>query len=625
MPLQYRYVICLAPLFFRILLFSETVYFIPLPIMSTNPIVRAAQRAARAVSRIANHPIPGLGARAKAAANIAGGALLHGFRNRGNLTMRPSTTVTVRTPAPRVAAKRRAFPQSSQGVAARRKRSAGGNKRKHYVVHVPYREECLGNIVSSGTASAFSLQSYALNIGNSTSFPQGSIMAPLFQRHRFRKLVYRIETTSGMAIGSTSTALGSTLMNCDYNVVDAVFPDQIHMEDYGKNGVKKMCREAVIYKNNIFNVDCSRSLTLEPDDWMFVQPGTTASTVTAIANTSVHEYAHGLMQIASVGLQGTSQVIGRLFVGYESDFAICITPTAGVSSLSAHIAATNANNAHPIGNPGVVAAGSTLLTVVSGSTFSLPVVGTFLVTINYKASATITAAPTVSGGANITAAVNYFGGDSTAFQSGYDLSNGNFAFYSGVFSVTATGTAAANLLTVASLVSSATDVDVFITQLASSQLTAPNPGLLSTTDLMARRLAALEKRFSQTEIKSDDDDDVPRVCPCCDAVKINLPFNGFCSRKCLVHSDSLDTKSNLIHLSEDDSFVRVPELSNTSLFSGIPLSEKDDYITRLSPLWFNVLPIPSTLPNCVDLVCRGRRDSPRPTTKLPAFAIPAGL
>jgi hypothetical protein len=590
--------------------------------MSANPIVRRVQQAARAIGRLANRPIPGLGPKARSAANVAGALLFNGVRNRGGLSHRPETTVTVRTPSGRGAPKRRAFPQSSQGVAARRNRKTTASRKKHYVVHVPYREECLGNVVSSGTANSFSLASYALNIGNSTSFPQGSIMAPLFQRHRFRKLVYRIETTSGMAIGSTSTALGSTLMNCDYNCVDTVFPDQIHMEDYGKNGVKKMCKEAVIYKNNTFHVDCSRALTLEPDDWMFVQPGTSASTVTAIANTSVHEYAHGLMQIASVGLQGTSQVIGRLFVGYESDFAICITPLAGVSAVSAHItegAATTATGAAPLGTTkGLLAAGSTLTSVCTTTTFTLPQIGLYVVTGNWVGTG-IGAVPTFNVPTNITHVTNYFSDDSTYFLSLFN-SAGTAASCTAVFSVNTAGTSAANAITITGLTSmSAATADIFITQLVPTILTSVLP---PPTDSMSRRLAELEKRFSQAELKSDDEDDVAHVCPCCDTVKIELPFNGYCSRKCFVHSDSLDTNSNLIHLGEDESFVRVTPQSTTSVFPGIPLSEKDDYIVRLSPLWNNVLPIPSTLPNCVDLVCRGRRESPRQVTRLPGPVTP---
>jgi hypothetical protein len=590
--------------------------------MSANPIVRRVQQAARAIGRLANRPIPGLGRKTRTAANVAGAALFNAVRNRGELNTRPGTTVTVRTPAIRGAVKRRGFPQSSQGVAARRNRKTSSSKKKHYMVHVPYREECLGNVVSSGTAGAFSLASYVLNIGNSTSFPQGSVMAPLFQRHRFRKLVYRVETTSGMAIGSTSTALGSTLLNCDYNVVDAVFTDQIHMEDYGKNGVKKMCKEAVIYKNNTFHVDCSRSLTLEPDDWMFVQPGTTGSTVTSIPNTSEHEYAHGLMQIASVGLQGTSQVIGRLFVGYESDFAICIAPAPGSGSLAAHItekAAASATTAAPLGTAGgTVVVGSTLTTVTTNTTFTLPLVGYFVVSATwYAVNASISAAPTFSRGSNI--ALYNILEDDTVNSVATVSSNGNYSTAIYIYNVTAAGTAAANTVTISGNTSmTGGTADIFITQLPSGILTAP---AFPPTDHMARRLAALEKRFSEAELKSDDED-VARVCPCCDTIKIDLPFNGFCSRKCFVHSDSLDTKDNLIHLSEEDSFVRVPERSNTSIFPGIPLSEKDDYISRLSPLWFNVLPIPSTLPNCVDLVCRGRRESPRPTARLPSSVTP---
>jgi hypothetical protein len=479
------------------------------------------------------------------------------------------------------------------------------------MVHVPYREECLGNVISSTTAGAFSLASYVLNIGNSTSFPQGSIMAPLFQRHRFRKLVYRIETTSGMAVGSTSTALGSTLLNCDYNVVDAVFPDQIHMEDYGKNGVKKMCKEAVIFKNNTFHVDCSRSLTLEPDDWMFVQPATTGNTITAIPNTSEHEYAHGLMQIASVGLQGTSQVIGRLFVGYESDFAICVAPVAGTTALSAHItagAAGTATAAAPLGTTGgVLAVGSTINSVSTSTTFTIPVPGTFLITGAWaNTAANISAVPTLTGGANTTHLVNYFNGDTQTSASANNPSVALTSVISSIFTVTTSGTAAANTFTIGGLTSmTAANGDIFITQLNSTLLTSP---ALPPVSDMSKRLLALEKRLSEVDLKSDDEEIIARACPCCDTVKLDLPYNGYCSRKCFVHSDSLDTKDNLIHLSEDESFVRVTPQSATSVFPGIPLSEKDDYIFRLSPLWNNVLPIPSTMPNCVDLVCRGRRE-----------------
>jgi hypothetical protein len=581
--------------------------------MSFRNTLTAAGRAARS---FLNKPRPGIGKKTHAVARLLG-AIGAGTRNRGSGQRPTETTVVVEQVASkRAAPKRRAFPQSSQGVAARRNRKLTSSRNKHYVVHVPYREECLGNVVSSGTANAFSLASYVLNIGNATSFPQGSVMAPLFQRHRFRKLVYRIETTSGMAIGSTSTALGSTLLNCDYNVVDAVFPDQIHMEDYGKNGVKKMCKEAVIYKNNTFHVDCSRSLTLQPDDWMFVQAGTTSNTITSIPNTSEHEYAHGLMQVASVGLQGTSQVIGRLFVGYESDFAICATPVTGAAVLSTHITTGAPGTAiaiAPLGTTaGIIAVGSNINSVATSNTFTIPIIGTFLVSGAWNTTGgNIAAAPIFSSvGTNITRLVDYFNADTATFATSFNPNSGNTAMITAVFAVTAAGTGTANTMSITGLTGmTGANGDIFITQLNPTLLTSP---ALPPVSDMSRRLLALEKRFSEVDLKSDDEENVARVCPCCDTVKLDLPYNGFCSRKCFVHSDSLDTKDNLIHLGEDESFVRVTPKSVTSVFPGIPLSEKDDYISRLSPLWNNVLPIPSTMPNCVDLVCRGRRELSNP-------------
>lgn len=484
----------------------------------------------------------------------AAGSMGHNYMSKKNSAPRTVNLVSVAG---------RPFPQSSQGVRARKKgnkKNHGGKKNKrYYVVHIPYREECLGNVVSSGTAGGFQLQSYVLNIGNQTSFPQGSIPSPQYQRHRFRKLIYRIETTSGMAIGSTSTALGSTLMNCDYNIVDAVFPDQIHMEDYGKNGVKKACKEAVIYKNNTFTVDCSRSLALEPDDWMFVQPGTTGTTATPIANTSEHEYAHGLMQIASVGLQGTAQVIGRLFVGYESDFAICITPVDGVSALSAHVVEgpnASATQAHPLGTTaGVLRAGSTIPVVSTTTTFSMPLTGTYLVTATWTGTG-IVAVPTFTPGTAITAQTVLT--DDTATSTTCINAGGTVTTFTAVYKVATPGTAAANLITIGGVSSmTAATLDLYLCQLNANIVASLPPTSLT----MASRLEAMERRLSSLNNSSSsssssfhrrihvplDDEDSKELatphaacCPNCDVVKLSLPFGGYCSRSCLYESDIAD-------------------------------------------------------------------------------------
>jgi hypothetical protein len=206
--------------------------------------------------------------------------------------------------------------------------------------------------------------------------------------------------------------------------------------------------------------------------------------------------------------------------------------------------------------------------------------------------------------------VDYFNADTATFATSFNPNSGNTAMITAVFAVTAVGTGTANTMSITGLTGmTGANGDIFITQLNPTLLTSP---ALPPVSDMSRRLLALEKRFSEVDLKSDDEENVARVCPCCDTVKLDLPYNGFCSRKCFVHSDSLDTKDNLIHLGEDESFVRVTPKSVTSVFPGIPLSEKDDYISRLSPLWNNVLPIPSTMPNCVDLVCRGRREMSTP-------------
>jgi len=218
-------------------------------------------------------------------------------------------------------------------------------------------------------------------------------MAPMFQRFRYTKLKFRFQTMSATAIASsTSSTLGSTLMNWQPDPVALAFPDQIHMEEFGMVGQKKICKEAVISKNNYFSVDCSKNRNTEPEDWLYVLPNSTGTTISTPTAASVHEYSHGTFQIASVGVQGASQVLGRLFVAAEVEFAVCAIPPPNTQTMFAHFygaAPTTANNL--VGatfQAGGTLTGITFPTVNQINFPSTVVSGVFMIQLNIRATST---------------------------------------------------------------------------------------------------------------------------------------------------------------------------------------------------------------------------------------------
>jgi len=220
---------------------------------------------------------------------------------------------------------------------------AGGNKTMGEIYSMPYREECLGP-VSTSVAFAVS-QALVLNAGNSITFPWLGSIAPKFEYYRFKKLALRYENSSATAIASTNTALGTVLVNANYDVLDPQFASQIEMEAYGGGNLVSEKEPSVTFTHR-----------MEPNGirggvqggWRYVLASTATSAAGQPypASSSAHDYDIGLLQIASAGAQAAS-VAGRLYMCYEVEFCnpkiVPGSPVGGVVHFSS-IASTTANN-----------------------------------------------------------------------------------------------------------------------------------------------------------------------------------------------------------------------------------------------------------------------------------------
>lgn len=238
---------------------------------------------------------------------------------------------------PQPVANRQARPQQ---------RKSGGKKHKGIIGQIypfPYREECLGPV---STAVNFAIQqSLVLNAGNSVTFPWLGSIAPKFEYYRFKKLALRFESSSGYSVASTNTALGTMLVNANYDILDPAFASQIEMEAYGGGKLVTEKEPNITFTHRIEENGIRGGVA---GGWRYVLPSTatTAAGQPYPASSSAHDYDIGLLQIASAGAQAAS-VAGRVFMCYEVEFAnpklVPGAPVGAVAHFSS-IAATTANN-----------------------------------------------------------------------------------------------------------------------------------------------------------------------------------------------------------------------------------------------------------------------------------------
>lgn len=163
--------------------------------------------------------------------------------------------------------------------------------------------EYISDVISSGTAGAFKVDSYFINPGQVASMPWLSGIAANYEHYQIRGMVFEFKTMSADALNSTNTALGQVIMATNYNAALANFPDKYSMENYEfASSTKPSC--------SMFHpIECKRSESVLGD--LYVRPGSVP------AGQDQRLYDFGNFQIASNGLQGTNVNLGELWVTYE--------------------------------------------------------------------------------------------------------------------------------------------------------------------------------------------------------------------------------------------------------------------------------------------------------------------
>lgn len=161
--------------------------------------------------------------------------------------------------------------------------------------------EYLGD-VTTGSASAFSNTSYAVNPGLPHTFPWLSQIATCFEQYSLRGCVFEFKSTSADALNSTNTALGSVIMATEYDSTRPAFANKQQMENH------QYAMSARQSNSMLHPIECAKGeSTLET---LYVRAGADSGD-----DTRFTDFCN--FQIATVGQQASDVVIGELWISYE--------------------------------------------------------------------------------------------------------------------------------------------------------------------------------------------------------------------------------------------------------------------------------------------------------------------
>jgi hypothetical protein len=270
--------------------------------------------------------------------------------------------------------------------------------------------------------------STAVNPANPYLFPRLSQIAPNFEEYDFHGLIFEFNTTSGTAVGSTNTALGTVIMATQYDVANNSFTSKQQMESY-------MFSTSVVPCQSIIHpVECAPGRTVLKNLYV----GTAAQYTSLDAPTIADQpqfagndprlYDLGRFQLSTTGQQVSGVTLGELWVSYCIKLNI---PRMNVEPAGvAHVLFSNANNGARINNALVSSTSDQSIVYTNlANTIFFPLPGTYFVWCGwYTAANNIASVPGVTSlGSNLTL-VNLFNAYSGSIASNYTAANAYISF-----------------------------------------------------------------------------------------------------------------------------------------------------------------------------------------------------
>lgn len=165
-------------------------------------------------------------------------------------------------------------------------------------------QEYLGDVITSATPGAFKIETFLLNAANERTFPWLSQIAANYDQFEIQGILFNFRSTSGNALNSTNTALGTVMFATQYDTVDTPFTSKTEMLNY------EFSTSSVPSQDQTHMIECDPHQT--PLPLLFTEDAEINP-----PNTDPRLYFLGRTAIATTGFQGASVNIGELHVTYQ--------------------------------------------------------------------------------------------------------------------------------------------------------------------------------------------------------------------------------------------------------------------------------------------------------------------
>jgi len=302
--------------------------------------------------------------------------------------------------------------------------------------------------------NAFTVTTYPINPGLSNTFPWLAAVAAAFEEYIVSGMIFEFKSLS--ADYTANTSLGSVVMATEYNVLLPAFPDKKTMENY------EFANSAKISDCFIHPIECAFGLT--PVHELFVRTGAPP------AGSDTRLFDLGNFQIATAGNPITT-AIGELWCTYEIQLT---KPKAGALNLGYVIATDHfqlgtVTNVAPLGTTSVLQKNSTIGSVLGlGKTIQFPLSytdGAYLFVTSWSGGSAAYVPSVIT---PVNCVLDFiFAGDLSSFIPA-PQSGGTCTTAALIFIVTITATGATVTYGSATLPTSVTSGDLWITELNSA-------------------------------------------------------------------------------------------------------------------------------------------------------------
>lgn len=171
--------------------------------------------------------------------------------------------------------------------------------------------EYIGDVISSGTANTFNLQTWEFNPGNPDLFPWLSQCSANWQQYIVEGAYIEYRTFSGNALNSTNTALGCVTMSSQYNCNDPDFESKQEMENY------EYACSVVPSQSVCYFFECARNQNVLDNLYVNSRKNTVQSNDEPVPINDKRFENLCKFSCATSGCQGTSVNLGSLFITYQ--------------------------------------------------------------------------------------------------------------------------------------------------------------------------------------------------------------------------------------------------------------------------------------------------------------------